>query len=281
MAVVVGCLVMVAVALAGTVRWRSATFTPPTTGADGWRDRAGRAIWWVELAVATVLFSGLLVVGAGGRLAMRLLGALAGDAAQGRITEADEIVGEVTLSGTIGFMVFVGILTGGAGVIVYLLLRRWLPAGLGGGLAFGAGALIVLGTRSDPLRADNPDFDIVGPWWASLLVFTLLALGFGAATSTFAAGFSRWLPLPGRDRRSLAYLLLLILVPLFPFGLLAVSFVGLMVFGAPFAARTGALLRRPRAVLVGRVVLVGLVLVALPGFVSSVADIVGRGPSLG
>ena len=37
------------------------------------------------------------------------------------------------------------------------------PAGWLGGLTFGAGLLVVLGTTADPLRDENPDFDIVGP----------------------------------------------------------------------------------------------------------------------
>ena len=48
-------------------------------------------------------------------------------------------------------------------------LPRWSAgscrrAGLAGS-AFGAGLLVVLGTTIDPLRDENPDFDIVGPGW--------------------------------------------------------------------------------------------------------------------
>ena len=50
---------------------------------------------------------------------------------------------------------------------------------------FGAGLLVVLGTNVEPLRGDNPDFDIVGPGWFSVLVFTALALAFGVVLAGF------------------------------------------------------------------------------------------------
>ena len=40
---------------------------------------------------------------------MRLLAATSGRAAQGRLTEAGERVGEITTDGTIGFLLFVGV----------------------------------------------------------------------------------------------------------------------------------------------------------------------------
>ena len=37
---------------------------------------------------------------------MRLLAVTAGDAAQGRITEADQLVGAISVDGTMGFVIF-------------------------------------------------------------------------------------------------------------------------------------------------------------------------------
>ena len=70
---------------------------------------------------------------------MRLLAVTAGDEAQGRITEAEEIVGEITVDGTIGFIVFNGIVGGVLAAAIYLVIRRLLPPRWLGGLAFGAG----------------------------------------------------------------------------------------------------------------------------------------------
>jgi hypothetical protein len=94
---------------------------------------------------------------------MRLLAATASEAAQSRVTEADEVVGRVSTGGTIGFIVFTALFFGMSSGVVYLMLRRWLPRGRLGGLTYGALLLVVAATRIDPLRAGNPDFDIVGP----------------------------------------------------------------------------------------------------------------------
>lgn len=282
MGVVVVCAAMVLVATVCTVRWWGSSFASPEREVDaGPAARLRRALWWIELTLATVLFSGLFVVGAGGRLAMRLLGALAGDPAQGRLTEANEVVGEITVDGTISFFMFVGLLSGGATVVAYLLLRRYLPAGGAGGLAFGAGLLVVLGTRSDPIRPGNEDFDLVGPWWVALLVFVALALLHGAATRAFVDRCSSWLPLPGRSRRAWAYLLLLAFIPLFPLALPAAVFAVVYVLAGEPLGRASARLTSPRGVLVGRLALGALLVAMTPGFVAGVADIVGRGPGLG
>jgi hypothetical protein len=105
-----------------------------------------------------------------------MLAVTAGEGAQGRITEADEVVGRITVDGTIGFVVFTALFFGLATGVVYMLVRRWLPAGRLGGLAYGALLLLIAATRIEPLRADNPDFDLVGPSWLALLGFAALVL---------------------------------------------------------------------------------------------------------
>ncbi len=97
-----------------------------------------RFLWYVTLAVVSGVGSGILIAGAGGRLAMRLLAATASEAAQGRVTEADEVVGRISTGGTIGFTVFAALFFGMSSGVVYLLIRRWLPRGRLGGLTYGA-----------------------------------------------------------------------------------------------------------------------------------------------
>jgi hypothetical protein len=77
----------------------------------------------------------------------------------------------------------------------YLLLRHWLPAGRAGGLAFGALLLVVAGTRLEPLRRDNPDFDLVGPGWVSVAAFTVLVVFHGMLVAALAGRLSRAVPL--------------------------------------------------------------------------------------
>ncbi|HET7489538.1 MAG TPA: hypothetical protein VFJ85_16545 [Acidimicrobiales bacterium] len=116
--------------------------------------------------------------GPGGRLAMRLLAVTAGDAAQGRLTEADQVVGRITTGGTIGFVIFNGVFGGLAAGLVYLVVRRCLPAGRLGAVVYGLALLVVVGTTVDPLRGGNPDFDLVGPGWLAALVFSLVLVAF-------------------------------------------------------------------------------------------------------
>jgi hypothetical protein len=277
------CGLLLVTGLAGIVRWgglaverpwaQESSAEPPTPG-----DVARRYLWYVTVAVVAGLGAGLLVAGAGGRLAMRLLAATAGDAAQGRITEAEEVVGEITAGGTISFMVFTGLIFGAPTGVLYLLIRRWLPGGRLGGVAFGGLLLLVAASRIEPLRADNPDFDIVGPGWLAILVFGTLVVAHGMLVVALGGRYSRTLPLLSRRPRTLVrYAPLLLLTPVVG------ALLPVIVVGAATVVVTGlrpGLLRAGPAwyARAGPVALVAVALVALPGFVSAVADILGRGP---
>jgi hypothetical protein len=273
------CGLLVLVGVAAVVLWGGRDFRPVTEWPGS--SAGQRYLGNVTVAVTAGLGAGLLVAGAGGRLAMRLLAATAGDGAQGRVTEADEIVGRVTTGGTIGFVVFVGLFFGFATGILYLLLRRWLPAGRLGGVAYGGLLLVVAGTRIDPLRSGNPDFDIVGPGWLALAVFSAIVLTHGMLVAAIAARVSRTLrPFSLRSRAGLGYVPLALLLPVFP-ALAAIGVVGagtvLFARNSPDAAPgTLGRLGDPRWLQAGRVVLGAAVLIALPGFVVAVAEIARR-----
>ena len=191
MLLVIVCGALLAVAVALCVVWgreplvepeipRSPTSAPrPTTSRvrrhlDGLRLYA----WWASMFLVVGTVSGLLVTGAGGRLAMRLL-AVTSPQATGRLTEAQATVGEITFEGTIGFLVFGALPFAFASTALYLLAAPWLPRGRLAGPTFGLAAFIMVAPFIDPLRADNVDFDIVGPGWLSVLVFAALAVRAG------------------------------------------------------------------------------------------------------
>ena len=275
--VLVACAVLLAYGLTCTLRRAGGDVASPAVDATA----AGRlrlAVWWVGLVVVTGVVSGLTVVGPSARLAMRLLGATAGDTAQGRLTEAEEVVGEISLGGTIGLLLFVGIVFGLATSILWFAARGVLPKGRVGGVVLGAVVLVLAATRVDPLRPDNEDFDLVGPWWLAIAVFTVMALLQGAAVAAVAPAISRWLPPPGRSPRTLAYAALVLLVPLLPVAIVATLVVALVAWAPEPLRRLPSWLRDDRARRAGQVVLALLVLVALPGFVQDLADIAGRGP---
>jgi hypothetical protein len=281
--VIVVCAVLVLAGLAAAVRWGDLRFQPPAP-----QDEAGptepppmgqvarRYLWYLNVAVASGVGAGILAAGAGGRLVMRLLAVTAGPAAQGRITEAEEVVGRITVDGTIGFVLFTGVFAGLSTGLLYLLVRRWLPDGRAGGLVYGGLLLVLAGTRLDPLRPGNPDFDLVGPGWLAVAAFAALAVFHGVLVAAMAGRISRGVPLLGsRPRAIVAYapLLLLLLLPPATLLLAAVGLTAVLVSRIPAVV---AAWRDPRMVISGRIALVALAVLAFPGFASAVVDIIGR-----
>jgi hypothetical protein len=308
MAVIVVCALLVLAGVVAVVRWGGLPVQPPPapvaplappTAADDPADPpsaeppsevstdppagpppaglvARRYLWYVNLALAAGFGAGLVAAGAGGRLVMRLLAVTAGPGAQGRITEAEQEVGRISVGGTIGFVVFTALFFGLATGVLYLLLRRWLPVGRMGGLAYGALLLVIAGSRLEPLRRGNPDFDLVGPGWVSVAAFTALVVFHGMLVAALAGRISRAVPLLGtRPAAIAAHAPLLLLAPLAPVAVI-VAVVGALVV---LATRIPAVLqawRRPSLARGGRIALVLLALLALPGFLGDIADILGR-----
>ena len=144
-------------------------------------------------ALAAGVGAGVLATGAGGRLVMRLLAITSADV-EGSLTEAGETVGEITIGGTLGFIIFTGLAAGLLSAVLYALVRPLLPPGRVGGPILGALLLVLVGSRVDPLRSDNFDFALVGPAWLAVLSFSVLAIFHGTLVVALA---SRWGSPPG------------------------------------------------------------------------------------
>ncbi|MBA3287469.1 MAG: hypothetical protein H0U21_05510 [Acidimicrobiia bacterium] len=178
------------VGVAVTTAWRgrklpvvSAPMKAPQTAGEAAQD----AVRSVSTVLAAGLVAGFLVAGLGGRLLMRILGATSGDRAQGRLTEADEVVGEITFGGSLGFVVFVGLLLPAGASLIYLVVRRFLPDPAWiGGLIFGLLLLATFGV-DDPLSSDNVDFRILTPLPLAVTLVVVTALLFGATFAALAA----------------------------------------------------------------------------------------------
>ena len=141
------------------------------------------------------LVTGIAVGGIGSRLFMRISGAAAGAAAQGATTEAGETVGAITLEGTMGLVIFVGIGTGIFGAVFYATFRPWLAwAGRYRGLAFGVVLFAVTSATSDVLNPDNFDFALLENRALNVTLIVLLFLGFGLVMDLMVGVLGRRLP---------------------------------------------------------------------------------------
>lgn len=277
MAVLTGVL---ATGLVLTVRWGGLPYAPwdrgPTAGAV-----AGRYLRGLAVALAGGFWAGLLVTGPAVRLVMRLLAVTGGDAAQGRITEADEVVGTISVGGTVALILFGGVLPGLLSGALWVVAHRWLPAGRLGGVAFGALHLVVAATRLDPLRPGNPDFDLVGPGWLSVLAFGLVAIAHGMAVAAFVDRYSQAFPPAARSRAAWAWAIgpvvpAALIVLLGPTLVVALALGLAAVVGLSRLDRLVRAARSPAALVAGRVALAALAVACLPGAVADVHDVIGR-----
>jgi hypothetical protein len=278
MLIMLACGVLLLMAAAAAWRWRGhALELPPWATEDADLATAVRAlVWLLGVAIVAGMLIGLFVVGPAGRLVMRLLAATSPDA-QGRITEAEEVVGDISLSGTLGFFLFAGLPFGLVVGITYAFVSFVLPRGVRGGAVYGITVLVLVGGVVDPLREDNPDFEILGPGWLSVMAFC----GMAVVTGTLAA------PIVGRVGSALSRptawwaawmgpvcLLLIAALTGAPAGLVALL-VACVLFVAALQVspeRRAKVWGGGRRVL--QVVLAGAVVVAAPTFLSAVSAIV-------
>jgi hypothetical protein len=245
------------------IRWHDTRRAIPSPVPDGAGavERLGRATARVTGMVAGALAAGVLVLGLGGRLMMRVLAATSSGTVQGATTDADEIVGEITLGGTIGLLLFVGAFGGLASMALFALLRRWLPdrSVVAGVLMAGIGGAL-LARPSGLLEPSNADYDILEPTWLALVLGAMVILTFGLAAAVLIDRWAARWPLPGWSPRgvlSLAPLapLLLVVTP----GILIAAAIAITAFVAP-VVRDATWLRaldRPLRVLVAGVAVLG------------------------
>lgn len=247
----------------------------PTIDDDRFATHATLVARRFSAGIAGGLGAGLLVAGAGGRLAMRLLAVTAGDGAQGKLTEAEQRVGVISTGGTIALIIFGGLLFGLASGFAYLVVRRWLPRGRLGGVAFGLLLLVLAASRVEPLRPSNEDFDIVGPGWVALVSFVALVVVHGMLVAAITNRWER--AAPRLEGRFVGYVPILLLAPFVP--LLVIALLAGVVIAALSTQRAAAeALASPLSIKLGRIALALVTVVALPFTMADFANIVGRGP---
>ena len=204
----------------------------------------------IAIAAAASGFAGLLVGGLGSRLVMRIA-ALAAPEARGLLTENGNVVGEITLAGTIALVVFGGIGSAIVGAGAFVVFDPWLPRRtmsrglvLGGFLLAFAGPLVI--------DAANADFVLLGDHVLNVTLFSSLFLAFGLVASGAAAFLDRRIPPAGSFSLRQWMLSTVVGLPVVPgiigFALSVAPGLGLTLVGARAAVAAGrALDRRGRA----------------------------------
>jgi len=84
--------------------------------------------------------------------------------ALGRITEGGNRIGEFTVEGTIGLIIFGGLLSGLLAGVVWVLVREWIPkkaALVGLGAVAVGGSFLIQGDNRDFVILQDPQLDLV------------------------------------------------------------------------------------------------------------------------
>jgi hypothetical protein len=142
------------------------------------------------------LIVGVVVLGLGGRIVMRLA-AVIDPASVGRRTENGNRIGDITLEGTAVLIIFGGLLVGAAASVVWIAIQEWIP-GRPGVRALLAMPIAVALTGFQLVRPENHDFRIMAPVGPILVLLLALVAIAGFAFAVVDGWLDRRLPKPSR-----------------------------------------------------------------------------------
>jgi hypothetical protein len=182
--------------------------------------------------------AGALVGAIGSRLVMRLA-ALAAPEVRGTLTESGNVIGEITLRGTIGLMLFAGVGSAIFGAGAFTVARPWLPRStMLRGLVFGGLLLALAG--SNVVDPANADFVILGDRLLNVAMLSSLFIAFGIVASAAVAFLERRVPPSAGFSPRMWALTVLCALPVVP-GLVGVAFVIAARVGVPLVGAWGAM----------------------------------------
>ena len=142
----------------------------------------------------TGLIVGVVVLGPGGRIVMRLA-AMLDPAAAGRVTENGNRIGDITLEGTAVLLIFGGLLVGLATSVVWVAIQDWIP-GRSLGRALLCMPIAVALTGFQLMRPENHDFRILAPNAPVVVLLLGLVAIAGFAFAVVGDWLDRRLPQP-------------------------------------------------------------------------------------
>ncbi|MBT8242034.1 MAG: hypothetical protein KJN63_12490, partial [Acidimicrobiia bacterium] len=136
----------------------------------------GERLWVLIVAGIPI---GVVVAGAGSRLAMYVLRLTSPDTVRGRISDDGFEIGRFTLSGTYNLLVL-GAAVGVVGAAAYRSVAPWLlgPVWFRRFTVAAASGAVV---GSMLVHADGIDFHVLEPLWLAVGLFVALPAAFGAA----------------------------------------------------------------------------------------------------
>jgi hypothetical protein len=278
----IGCAAAMLAAALLAFRLRSTRRAPsPLSGDEPFGERLAVTTSRAGGMLIGAYLAGLLTVGAGGRLMMRVLAATSSDDVQGLQTEADETIGEVSVGGSMFLIIGIGLGAGVVGLALFTMLRRWLPdrslAAGWIGVAIGAGLLV---RPAGIISSSNRDFTIVAPVALAvalcLAMFVLFGATFGVLVDHLAP---RW-PRPGWSPRGVASILPFVMLLLSP-PLLVAAVIGVLVGTAASKVRSPAARDRSvRSDVDGAGVRRGRILVTALGVLGGASVVVAAGQVL-
>jgi hypothetical protein len=176
--------------------------------------------------------AGVLVAGIGGRLVMRLA-ALAVPSSAGRFTENGNLIGNITLDGSVG-LVLLGLFFGAFAAIVWVVVLPWLP-GRGVPRALLAMPLaLALGGRG-LIDGSNTDFAVLQHQPVVVAMLVCLVAALGSVTALLADRLDRRLPPAGTESSGQAFGYALLIAA----GVLLMPIVVVSFFDAPGKALVG------------------------------------------
>lgn len=171
-----------------------------TKATDGWP--VGGILRDIARGGLAGLLAGIVVAGIGGRIVMRAA-ALIVPAAAGEPTENGNRIGDITLGGSVGLIVVVGLLLGIAFGVAWVVISPWLPdrAVVRGLVA----APVAVGLGSFALiDRFNPDFAVLGHDAVVVAVLVGLVASAAPALVFFDGWLDRRLPRPASSRSTSA-----------------------------------------------------------------------------
>ena len=166
------------------------------------------------------LFVGILVLGPGGRIVMRLA-ALVDPTSAGRHTENGNRIGDITLEGTAVLIIFGGLVVGAAASVVWVAIQEWIP-GRQWVRALLAMPIAVALTSFQLVRPENHDFQIMAPIGPILVLLLAIVATAGFAFAVVDDWLDRRLPKPSQGLTPSVVTYVLMILAGLPFFLLTV-----------------------------------------------------------